>query len=110
MSMPPASQFPPIGPKKDKFTPELRILVASLLSVGIIILWTKYFGPKPPTHPPEQNQPGVSAPANSGTSATTPAPAETTASTAPSTVLDNDGALLGIFSERGHRGCSCGNG
>jgi len=61
------NQFPPIGPKKDKFTPELRILVASLLSVAVIILWTKYFGPKPPAHVPQQNQPVVSAPADQWT-------------------------------------------
>ncbi|MGB8494599.1 MAG: membrane protein insertase YidC [Candidatus Acidiferrum sp.] len=86
MSTPPVNQFPPIGPKKDKFTPELRILVASLLSVGIIILWTKYFGPKPPVHVPQQEQPAASAPATSGPSAATSAPAEPTASTAPSAV------------------------
>ncbi|HKI11582.1 MAG TPA: membrane protein insertase YidC [Candidatus Acidoferrum sp.] len=86
MSTPPVNQFPPIGPKKDKFTPELRILVASLLSVGIIILWTKYFGPKPPVHVPQQEQPAASAPATSGPSAATSAPAEPTLSTARSAV------------------------
>jgi YidC/Oxa1 family membrane protein insertase len=80
------NQFPPIGPNKDKFTPELRILVASLLSMAVIILWTKYFGPKPPAHVPQQNQPAVSAPATSGSSAATPAPAEPTPSATPSTV------------------------
>ena len=63
-------QFPPIGPKKDKFTPELRILVASLLSMGIILLWAKYFGPKPPVNQPQKEQPAVSAPATPGPSAT----------------------------------------
>jgi YidC/Oxa1 family membrane protein insertase len=72
VSHPPVNQFPPIGPKKDKFTPELRILVASLLSMAIIILWTKYLGPKTPTHPPQQNPPAASAPATSGSSAQTP--------------------------------------
>ena len=86
MSTPPVNQFPPIGPNKDKFTPELRILVASLLSMAVIILWTKYFGPKPPAHVPQQNQPAVSAPATSGSSAATPAPAEPTPSATPSTV------------------------
>jgi len=86
VSTPPVNQFPPIGPKKDKFTPELRILVASLLSVGIIILWTKYFGPKPPVHVPQQEQPAASAPATSGPSAATSAPAEPTLSTARSAV------------------------
>lgn len=86
MSTPPVNQFPPIGPKKDKLTPELRILVASLLSVGVIILWTRYFGPKPPAHVPQQNQPAVSAPATSGSSAATSTPPEPTPSTTPSAV------------------------
>ncbi|HKM80585.1 MAG TPA: membrane protein insertase YidC [Candidatus Acidoferrum sp.] len=86
MSTPPVNQFQPIGPKKDKFTPELRILVAALLSMAVIILWTKYFGPKPPAHLPQQNQPGVSAPATSGTSATAPAPAKTTPPAPPATI------------------------
>jgi YidC/Oxa1 family membrane protein insertase len=86
VSTPPVNQFPPIGPKKDKFTPELRILVASLLSVAVIILWTKYFGPKPPAHVPQQNQPAVSAPATSEPSAAPSGPAEPTPSTTPSAV------------------------
>jgi YidC/Oxa1 family membrane protein insertase len=60
------NQFPPLGPHKDKFTPELRILVASLLSMVVILLWAKYFGPKPPAHPP-QEKPAVTAPAMPGT-------------------------------------------
>src|SRR5260370_19054543 len=56
--------------QKDKFTPELRILVASLLSFGVIILWAKFFGPKPPVQPPQSNRPAVTAPATPG-----PAPA-----------------------------------
>jgi YidC/Oxa1 family membrane protein insertase len=56
--------FPPIGPSKDKFTPELRILVASLLSVAVILLWTKFFAPKPPLRQPEP--PAAIAPANPG--------------------------------------------
>ena len=52
--------------QKDKFTPELRILVASLLSFGVIILWAKYFGPKPPVQPIQTNRPVQSAPAVPG--------------------------------------------
>ena len=52
VSTPPVNQFPPLGPQKDKFTPELRILVASLLSMVVILLWAKFFaaeaaGPSP---------------------------------------------------------------
>jgi YidC/Oxa1 family membrane protein insertase len=69
VSTPPLNQFPPIGPNKDKFTPELRILVASLLSMVVILLWAKYFAPKPPAHPPQQNNAAVSARATPGASA-----------------------------------------
>ncbi|HUL32775.1 MAG TPA: membrane protein insertase YidC, partial [Candidatus Eisenbacteria bacterium] len=63
--------FPPIGPKnRDKFTPELRILVASLLSVGIILLWSKFFAPKPPVNQPPREQPAATAPVTSGTAET----------------------------------------
>jgi YidC/Oxa1 family membrane protein insertase len=65
--------LPPLGPK-DKFTPELRILAASLLSMGVILLWAKFFGPKPPARPPQENQPAASAPATPRPSSTAPAP------------------------------------
>ncbi|HET8921430.1 MAG TPA: membrane protein insertase YidC [Candidatus Acidoferrum sp.] len=52
--------------QKDKFTPELRILVALLLSMGVILLWAKYFGPKPPVQSPQVNRPAQSAPAKPG--------------------------------------------
>jgi YidC/Oxa1 family membrane protein insertase len=61
--------------QKDKFTPELRILVASLLSMGVILVWAKYFGPKPPAQLPQMNRPVQSAPA-------TPGPAASAAATA----------------------------
>ena len=66
------NQLPPLGPK-DKFTPEMRILVASLLSMAVIILYMKFFGPKPPVNPPQQNQAAQTAPATPGANAT-PAP------------------------------------
>ena len=56
-------------PQKDKFTPELRILAASLLSMGVILLWAKYFGPKPPANLPPQNRPAQTAPATPGATA-----------------------------------------
>jgi YidC/Oxa1 family membrane protein insertase len=55
--------FTPIGPKKDKFTPELRILVAAVLSMVVILVWAKYFAPKPPAKQPQKEQPAVTAPA-----------------------------------------------
>jgi YidC/Oxa1 family membrane protein insertase len=52
--------------QKDKFTPEMRILVASLLSMAVILVWAKYFGPKPPIQTPQSNRPAQSAPAVPG--------------------------------------------
>jgi len=59
--------------QKDKFTPELRIFVASLLSILVILVWAKYYGPKPPLQPPRANRPiltgpAASAPATAGSS------------------------------------------
>lgn len=58
--------------QKDKFTPELRILVASLLSILVILVWGKYYGPKPPVPPPRANRPTPIAPATPGPSTTGP--------------------------------------
>ena len=71
--------------QKDKFTPELRILVASLLSFGVIILWAKFFGPKPPVLPPQANRPAQSAPATPGP-VTSPAANASQANAAPATM------------------------
>jgi len=68
--------------QKDKFTPELRILVASLLSMGVILLWAKYFGPKPPVQSPQANRPVVSAPATPGPATSQTATTSPTATTA----------------------------
>jgi YidC/Oxa1 family membrane protein insertase len=67
--------------QKDKFTPELRILAASLLSMGVILVWAKFFGPKPPVQPPQANRPAQSAPATPGPAASLAA----NASQAPAT-------------------------
>ena len=76
--------LPPVGGKKDKFTPEMRILVASLLSMIVFLGWTKYFGPKPPVNQPSVNQPvatGTQSPAASNpvTPSGTKTPAAVTA-------------------------------
>jgi YidC/Oxa1 family membrane protein insertase len=75
--------LPPIGPNKDKFTPELRILVASLLSMVVILLWAKFFAPKPPARSLDQNPSAVSAPPAAGAQAGS-APSATNNSAAPS--------------------------
>src|SRR6267154_3394523 len=84
--------------QKDKFTPELRILVASLLSFGVIILWAKFFGPKPSVQPMPTNRPAETAPAVPGraTSATAnplpvpAAPVATAPAAAASVAVKND--------------------
>ena len=70
------------GQQKDKFTPELRIIVASLLCMIIIFVWGKYFGPKPPAQQPQPNRPAQTAPATPSSATTAPA---TAPQTAPST-------------------------
>jgi YidC/Oxa1 family membrane protein insertase len=83
--------------QKDKFTPELRILVASLLSFAVIILWAKFFGPKPPVQPtqarPVQSAPTTPGPATSpaaNPSQATAAPATMAPATAASVTVKND--------------------
>ncbi len=78
-------------PQKDKgLRPELRILVASLLSMVVIIAWAKFFAPKAPPPPPQTNKPAASSPANPGQpvapiggSAATVAPPPAVKATAP---------------------------
>src|SRR5260221_13262904 len=74
------NQLPPLGKSKDKFTPELRILVASLLSMAVILLWAKFFGPKPPANPPQENRPAQVSTATPGTTAPAITPAAPTQS------------------------------
>jgi len=52
--------------KSTGLRPELRILVASLLSMFVIIAWAKFFAPKAPPPSQQANRPGVTAPANPG--------------------------------------------
>jgi YidC/Oxa1 family membrane protein insertase len=69
--------------KKFKLTHELRIVVASLLSLVVILLWAKFFGPKPPGVPPQGSRSVQTAPATPG-SATPNTAAPATNSTAGS--------------------------
>ena len=77
--------------EKKPLSHELRLLLASLLSMAVILLWIRFFGPKPPTGQP-QTKPGVSAPAMPGqTSVTTPSPA-VSGTPAPTTAAPNAAA------------------
>jgi YidC/Oxa1 family membrane protein insertase len=70
---------------KGKFTQELRILAASLLCMVVILVWAKFFAPKPPVQPP-QTKPAQTAPAPGapGTAPTAASNASTSSSPNPS--------------------------
>ncbi len=88
--------------EKDKFTPELRILVASLLSFGVIILWAKFFVPKPPVLPTQANRPAQSAPATPGP-ATSPAANASQANAAPATMAPATAVSIAVKSDSQER-------
>lgn len=58
--------------KKNKFTHEMRLLAASLLSMAVILLWARFFAPKRPLVLPEANKPAQTAPASTGNRAAAP--------------------------------------
>ncbi len=89
--------------QKDKFTPELRILVASLLSFGVIILWAKFFGPKPPVQPMQANRPAQTAPATPGP-ATLPAANPSHATSVPATIAPATAASVTVKNDSQERG------
>jgi YidC/Oxa1 family membrane protein insertase len=70
--------------EKKPLSHELRLLLASLLSMAVILLWIRFFGPKPPIAKPQATKPGVSAPATPGqTSVTAPSPTPSPTTTTP---------------------------
>src|SRR5882757_8342474 len=88
--------------QKDKFTPELRILVASLLSFAVIILWAKFFGPKPPVPPTQANRPARTAPATPGP-ATSPAANPSEATLTPATIAPAAAASVTVKNDSQER-------
>jgi YidC/Oxa1 family membrane protein insertase len=58
--------------EKPKFGHEMRLLAASLLSMGVILLWTKFFAPKPPASLTKNGSTAVSGPAVAGSGAGAP--------------------------------------
>jgi len=58
------SQTPQNPQKEPGLSPQLRILVASLLSMIVIVVWAKFFAPKPPSQ--QANQAQTTAPATPG--------------------------------------------
>jgi YidC/Oxa1 family membrane protein insertase len=58
--------------KKKELSSEMRILIASILSMAVILLWAKFLAPRPPANLPQADKPAISAPAQ--TNPSTPAP------------------------------------
>jgi YidC/Oxa1 family membrane protein insertase len=103
--------------KSTGLRPELRILVASLLSMFVIIAWAKFFAPKGPPPSQQTNKPAVTAPANpeqtvppiggsSAPAATTMAasknpPAAAKSDTQERTIVVENGLYRVEFSNRG---------
>jgi len=78
------------APQGKNLRPELRIFIASALSIIVILLWAKFFAPKPPVQKPQSSNPTATSPATAGTqsssntssgvSSSNPAPAPTVSS------------------------------
>jgi len=75
-------------PQKDSsgLNPQIRILVASLLSMVVILAWAKFFAPKVPPPSQQSNKPAASAPAIPGQSSTSPSTNPTTPTSANTSV------------------------
>jgi len=54
------------APQKKDLSPELRIFIASALSIIVILLWAKFFAPKPPAQTPQTNPAAAAAPSAPG--------------------------------------------
>jgi len=58
--------------KKKELSSEMRILIASILSMAVILLWAKFFAPKPPANLPQTNRPTITSPAATNPTASSP--------------------------------------
>jgi YidC/Oxa1 family membrane protein insertase len=74
--------------KKKELSSEMRILIASILSMVVILLWAKFFAPRPPANLPDANKPAITSPAatnpaagSPGTSSPSTTPAKPNATT-----------------------------
>jgi YidC/Oxa1 family membrane protein insertase len=66
--------------KKKELSSEMRILIASILSMAVILLWAKFFAPKPPANLPPANRPAITAPEGTNPAATSPSSSLSTSS------------------------------
>jgi YidC/Oxa1 family membrane protein insertase len=82
--------------KKPKFGHEMRLLAASLLSMGVILLWTRFFAPKPPVLPPQANRSVQTGPASPGSPSSTTSSTNTPAAMPKGTATGISGAAPAI--------------
>ncbi len=61
--------------KKKELSSEMRILVASILSMAVILLWVKFFAPKPPANVPQTNKSAITGQAAANAGNTSPSTA-----------------------------------
>ena len=74
--------------QKDKgLRPELRILIASLLSMVVIIAWAKFFAPKAPPASQQNNKPAATSPAIPGPISNPPSIGGNPASATPAAAI-----------------------
>jgi YidC/Oxa1 family membrane protein insertase len=78
--------------KKPKFGHEMRLLAASLLSMGVILLWTRFFAPKPTVLPPQANRSVQTGPASPGSPSSTTSSTNTPAAMPKGTATGISGA------------------
>jgi YidC/Oxa1 family membrane protein insertase len=78
------------APQGKNLRPELRIFIASALSIIVILLWAKFFAPKPPVQSKQANAPAAAAPTTPGTPSSTASSAPTTVAAAPPAVVLGD--------------------
>ncbi len=67
--------------KKKELSSEMRILIASILSMAVILLWAKFLAPRPPANLPQPDKSAITVPAQ--TNPATSASSASTSSTAP---------------------------
>jgi YidC/Oxa1 family membrane protein insertase len=82
--------------KKPKFGHEVRLLAASLLSMGVILLWTRFFAPKPPALPPQANRSVQTGPASPGSPSSTTSSTNTPAAMPKGTATGISGAAPAV--------------
>jgi YidC/Oxa1 family membrane protein insertase len=78
------------APQGKNLKPELRIFIASALSIIVILLWAKFFAPKPPAQTQQTNSPAAAAPSAPAAQNNTASPTPAVVKTAPATVVLGD--------------------